>query len=146
MCQPACFFRVAFSNARDRSALAGGCFNRSSRCSAIPHEGHGPGWCAGTATAQHTRAQMASKEPLPQTSFLGWSEVKMKANKLQEQRSFLRVTWRYSALLRKACAVCSSLEGQAADCRTLIAVTLIVSHTEGGIADTVLFANRVECY
>lgn len=60
----------------------------------------------------------------------------MKANEVQEQRSFLHVT-----LLGKACAVLSILEGQATDCRTLMAVMLIAAHTE----DTLLFANRVQC-
>lgn len=88
MCQLMSFFRVAFSNTRDCSVLVGGCFNRSSCCSTIPHKGQGD-VLAQTTTTQHTKAQTGSKELLPQTCFLGWSYIKMKANKLQEQWSFL---------------------------------------------------------
>lgn len=51
-----------------------------------------------------------------------------------------------SSSLRRTCAELSMLEGQATDCRTLTAVMIIIAHTEGGIGDTLLFANRVECY
>lgn len=59
----------------------------------------------------------------------------MKAVKLQEQWSFLHLSSEELVL-----------KGQATDCWTLTAVTLIVAHTEGGIGDTLLFANRVEYY
>lgn len=61
----------------------------------------------------------------------------MKANELQEQWSFLHAT-----LHGKACAVLSLLEGEAIDCRTLMAVMLIAARTE----NTLLFAHRVQCY
>lgn len=65
------FLRAAFSEVRECPALVRAVPIDAPAVQPLPTKAMGPQRCAGTTTAQHRRAQMASKELLPQTSILG---------------------------------------------------------------------------